>query len=333
MRPIFPVRPKRALHVTMAAVSLAAPATALAATAGQAAPAPIRPASTAPASIGLHVSARSVRFGQEVTVTGTAPVADAGRQVVLQIAGGPSAAWHTLANTRVGRAGHYRFRVALRRSGELRALIVPAGADESADAALPSAATPATGAVATSASVPVAVTARFAVPRRQFAILGSGRVRVSGRLLPAAAGRTVKLQRSTRGGWRTVALDRTGGRGGFSLRFRAHGESRLRVLFPGDGVNGRATAPAGRVAALVPTLASWYEDAGMTACGFHAGLGVANRTLPCGTHVTFSYRGRTVTAVVDDRGPYVGGREYDLNQTTAGALGFSGVGTVWASRA
>ena len=60
-------------------------------------------------------------------------------------------------------------------------------------------------------------------------------------------------------------------------------------------------------------------------------LGVANQTLPCGTKVTFRYGGRTVTAVVDDRGPFVGGREWDLNQNTAGALGFGGVGTVWST--
>ena len=38
-----------------------------------------------------------------------------------------------------------------------------------------------------------------------------------------------------------------------------------------------------------------------------------------------------MTATVDDRGPYVGGRTWDLNQNTAAALGFGGVGTVWAS--
>jgi hypothetical protein len=32
-----------------------------------------------------------------------------------------------------------------------------------------------------------------------------------------------------------------------------------------------------------------------------------------------------------DPGPYVGGREWDLNQNLAGALGFSGVDTVWSS--
>jgi rare lipoprotein A (peptidoglycan hydrolase) len=79
------------------------------------------------------------------------------------------------------------------------------------------------------------------------------------------------------------------------------------------------------------SLASWYSDGGSTACGFHAHFGVANKSLPCGTKVTFQYGGRTVTAVVDDRGPYVGGREWDLNQNTAAVLGFGGVGAVWAS--
>ena len=104
------------------------------------------------------------------------------------------------------------------------------------------------------------------------------------------------------------------------------------MVFAGDGRNAQAVRPAGRVTVLHPALASWYDDAGNTACGFHAGLGVANRTLPCGTKVMLRYGGRTVTAVVDDRGPYAGGRDWDLNQTTASALGFGGVGTVWSSQ-
>jgi rare lipoprotein A (peptidoglycan hydrolase) len=82
---------------------------------------------------------------------------------------------------------------------------------------------------------------------------------------------------------------------------------------------------------LYTQLASWYYDAGGTACGFHAYLGVANKTLPCGTKVRFSYHGRSASAVVQDRGPYVGGRVWDLNQGLAGALGFSGVDYVQAS--
>ena len=75
------------------------------------------------------------------------------------------------------------------------------------------------------------------------------------------------------------------------------------------------------------SLASWYDDAGSTACGFHAYIGVANRTLACGTQVEICYHGCTL-ATVDDRGPYVYPREWDLNQNTAGAVGFSGVGDV-----
>jgi len=61
-------------------------------------------------------------------------------------------------------------------------------------------------------------------------------------------------------------------------------------------------------------------------------LGVANKTLPCGTMVTLRYHGRSVTVPVIDRGPYVAGREYDLTEATKVRLGFPGVGTVMANR-
>lgn len=55
---------------------------------------------------------------------------------------------------------------------------------------------------------------------------------------------------------------------------------------------------------------------------------VAHRSLPFGTRVELSYKGRTCVAVVRDRGPFSGGRTFDLGPGTARALGFSGVGTV-----
>jgi rare lipoprotein A (peptidoglycan hydrolase) len=82
---------------------------------------------------------------------------------------------------------------------------------------------------------------------------------------------------------------------------------------------------------MVTQLASWYYDGGNTACGWHAGYGVANKWLRCGTKVLFRYHGRSVTAMVDDRGPYISGRVWDLNQATAGALGFGGVDYVQSS--
>jgi len=60
-------------------------------------------------------------------------------------------------------------------------------------------------------------------------------------------------------------------------------------------------------------------------------MGVANRTLPCGTLVTLRYNGRTVRVPVIDRGPYVGSREFDLTEATKLALGFGDTGTVWST--
>jgi rare lipoprotein A len=61
-------------------------------------------------------------------------------------------------------------------------------------------------------------------------------------------------------------------------------------------------------------------------------MGVANKTLPCGTMVKLRYHGRSVTVPVIDRGPYVAGRDYDLTEAVKRKLGFPGVGTVLASR-
>ena len=47
-------------------------------------------------------------------------------------------------------------------------------------------------------------------------------------------------------------------------------------------------------------------------------VGVAHRTLPCGTRLEVYYGGRRVTLAVIDRGPYVTGVSWDL--TAAAAL-------------
>lgn len=63
---------------------------------------------------------------------------------------------------------------------------------------------------------------------------------------------------------------------------------------------------------------SWYGPGLIgngTACGHtltRSLVGVAHRSLPCGTLITFRSNGRTVTAPVVDRGPYVSGRIFDL---------------------
>ena len=159
----------------------------------------------------------------------------------------------------------------------------------------------------TSSPVPVDVAARMRVPAHEIDVLGGQAVKVRGRLLPAVTGRKVSLQALEDGAWHTLAAARTGSAGRFALRYVAAspGQMQIRVRFGGDRRNARSTARAGRVTVYRAAEASWYYDAGNTACGFHAEYGVANRTLPCGTKVTFPYGGRSVTATVDDRGPYV----------------------------
>ena len=80
------------------------------------------------------------------------------------------------------------------------------------------------------------------------------------------------------------------------------------------------------------SIASVYTDYGLPiACGgvLHVPqLGVANKTLPCGTKVTFVYGGRAIRVPVIDRGPYIAGRVWDLTGATAEALHFPGLGPI-----
>lgn len=79
---------------------------------------------------------------------------------------------------------------------------------------------------------------------------------------------------------------------------------------------------------------SWYGPGlygNGTACGetlTKTLVGVAHRTLPCGTLVTFRYNGRTLTVPVIDRGPYVSGRTWDLSHGACVKLGHCFTGTI-----
>ncbi len=103
------------------------------------------------------------------------------------------------------------------------------------------------------------------------------------------------------------------------------------------------SAAAANLAGLLPwtleqksgiqvSVASVFTDYGLgLACGGVLGryqLGVAHKTAPCGTMITFAYGGRSITVPVIDRGPYIAGREWDLTGATAEALGFPGLGRI-----
>ena len=103
-----------------------------------------------------------------------------------------------------------------------------------------------------------------------------------------------------------------------------------RVAASSRRTSGGTSAPRGWQSARV----SWYGPGfyGNTMAGggtlTPTSMVVAHRSLPFGTRIEFSYKGRKCVAVVRDRGPFIAGRVFDLGPGTAKTLGFSGVGTV-----
>lgn len=82
--------------------------------------------------------------------------------------------------------------------------------------------------------------------------------------------------------------------------------------------------------------ASYYgaESGTVTASGVPfrpSGLTAAHRTWPFGTVLRVTYRGRSVLVRVTDRGPWVPGRDLDLSEGAARAVGMLGVGVAVVS--
>jgi hypothetical protein len=117
-------------------------------------------------------------------------------------------------------------------------------------------------------------------------------------------------------------------------------------LAPAATLESRPIAPLPVTKPIVSVL--WHLDNNISwygpgfyghngACGMMPGgmtadtVGVAHRTLPCGTRVTFRYNGRTVTTMVIDRGPYVSGRIWDMTHGLCALLRhcFTGGGVYW----
>lgn len=161
------------------------------------------------------------------------------------------------------------------------------------------------------------------------AIAVSGRVRPSGRhrvrvVFRGPGGRAVDVA-SNAHGW-------------FHTRWspRASGTYTVRAYRPHDSRTRGSASPVRHLTSYRYAGASYYGP-GLYGNGVACGgtltpstLGVANKTLPCGTMVKLRYHGRSVTVPVIDRGPYVAGRDYDLTEATKKRLGFPGVATLLA---
>jgi rare lipoprotein A len=192
----------------------------------------------------------------------------------------------------------------------------------------------------TPATIATPVRTALKVRHSQLNVLEDHRVTVAGSLLEAdhagRAGRKVSLQALAHHVWRTIAVTRTGAGGRFRLQYRPRrlGSTAVRLRFKGDIYGLGSRRRLGRLSVYRLAGASWYGGGGGLACGgslTSSTLGVANKTLPCGTLVTLRYAGRSVRVPVVDRGPYVAGREFDLTEATKRAIGFGDTGEVWST--
>jgi rare lipoprotein A len=167
-------------------------------------------------------------------------------------------------------------------------------------------------------------------------VLAGETVRIAGRLSSGQAGRDVVVRVRHGSGWKTVDRVKTTKGGSYAARWTPRGLDRYGVrVNTADGSVKRSLS--GGITVYRRSAASWYGPGfygNRTACGrtlTRGTVGVAHKSLPCGTKVALRYKGRSVTVPVIDRGPYAGNREYDLTAETKQRLGFGSTGTVWSS--
>jgi len=218
-------------------------------------------------------------------------------------------------------------------------LALPAGA--AADGG--GTAAPEPGAARTGATAPGSVDGTSGALTVGRAALFGRRQRIAG-TLGRVAGQDVLVQRNDAAGWVTIAQARTGTAGAFATTWRADtvGRLTLRAVPAVSSVaSAAAAAPTAAMTVYTADIATHFGEGfygSRTACGITLTprtVGVAHKTLPCGTVLEFYYRGRTVRAPVVDRGPYANNAAWDLTMAASRVLGFSGkdyVGSIAVGR-
>ena len=260
----------------------------------------------------IGASDGTVRYGDKVRLSGAVPGVS-GVEVEIAFQRDGSTAWRSVHRTSTDPAGSYEANVKPQASGSYRAQA--AGG------------TP-------SQPVPVRVRSLTKLRIKRHVVVGD-RVGIKGRVLPAGTGRRVRISLP---GSDERTKTRSGGRFKETWRPRSTGRSRVRAIAEGDAVAAGSRSGARRVTVYRPASASWYGPGlygNRTACGqtlSPSTVGVAHKSMRCGTKLTLRYRGRSVNVRVIDRGPFVGGREFDLTGATKNRLGFGSTGTVLSSR-
>lgn len=162
---------------------------------------------------------------------------------------------------------------------------------------------------------------------------------VQGTMAHGEPGRSVLVMRQEKSGaWVPTASATTTTGGAFTASWKTDhiGRFPLRALSgPAPGASAAAAEPATGITPVTvyrQGLATYYGPGFFgkrTACGQvlrKATLGVAHRTLPCGSMVDVYFKGRSIRVPVIDRGPFRKGTTWDLTLATADAINFTGAG-------
>ena len=244
---------------------------------------------------------------------GAVPAGGAAQPVKIQFRALGAEHWRDARATRAGKGGRFKERIRISRSGRIRAV--------SGD-----------GRSTAAHKVRMHSATRARVENRGRV---GHKVKIRGRVAPAGQRRRI-----------TVRVDgekirtRTGRGGRFAARWKPEraGRERVRVRAAGNLVASGSRARAGRVTVFRRAEASWYGP-GLYGNGVACGgtlkpstMGVAHKTLPCGTKLTIRYHGRQVRAKVIDRGPYIPGREFDLTEAVKNRLRMPGVARILVDR-
>lgn len=277
------------------------------------------PASAAPApTLEVKVAPKKVSLGKKIQVRGVSRSATrttGAHPVKVKFRNAGSTAWNQLKTISTDSRGNYSTGVTARRNGAIK-VTGPAGQDS------------ATRKIRVRSTLDVKGVNRFVKIGKPLTIRGV--VRPKGvrriKIVIKGAGETIKT--------------RTKAHGGFAAKWRPKraGTYKVRVFSANNEIAIGDDSRRFKVMGLRPGHASYYGP-GLYGNGVACGgtltpgtQGVAHKTLPCGTKVTFRYKGRTATVRVIDRGPYIAGRDWDLTEATRNKLGFGGVGTVWTNR-
>jgi rare lipoprotein A (peptidoglycan hydrolase) len=109
----------------------------------------------------------------------------------------------------------------------------------------------------------------------------------------------------------------------------------LALLGPSEGKGCKIPDGLEDTGQRVDGLSSWYgwEFAGQTTASgaiFDPTLfTVANKELPLNVFLRIHYKGKCAIALLNDRGPYGGGRVFDVSEAVADYLGYLGAGVAW----